>query len=59
MKDVVDITNTSSGDSLLLKMRMTKELGFDFSPARNAEAAFLRRPSIEPLSGHEHSLAGI
>lgn len=33
MKDVVDITDTSSSDSLLLKMRMTKELGFDFSPA--------------------------
>ena len=33
MKDVVDITSTSTSDSLLLKMRMTKELGFDFSPA--------------------------
>ncbi len=32
VEDVVRTTGLSPSDSLLLKMRMTKELGFDFSP---------------------------
>ena len=32
VKDVVRTTSISTSDSLLLKMRVTKELGFDFSP---------------------------